>query len=260
MTQINIWKGPRQILNNKILLVSPPLMDAEQVLNLFDSFWFNLKMSNEQPSSSSSSSEEKPDLQIQEDPSKPILSRSQTRHIRSMSDQLSSAASFNTPGSFSPDIVLGPKLQPILSGRAIEDQENSTETNTRKDSPKRVQFSGGGRRRKGGVSKSLSDLEFDELKGFMDLGFVFSEEDKDSSLGSIIPGLHRLGKKDEEEKNHTFKESEVPRPYLSEAWQVFDKRKKQVPLMNWRVPARSSEIDMKDNLRCWAHTVASSFR
>ncbi|MCL7043829.1 hypothetical protein MKW94_016938 [Papaver nudicaule] len=41
--------------------------------------------------------------------------------------------------------------------------------------------------------KSLSDLEFEELKGFMDLGFVFSEEDRNSSL---IPGLQRLGNKE----------------------------------------------------------------
>ncbi|KAK7265997.1 hypothetical protein RIF29_18635 [Crotalaria pallida] len=44
-------------------------------------------------------------------------------------------------------------------------------------------------RKKRRGSKSLSDLEFEELKGFVDLGFVFSEEDKDSSLATIIPGL-----------------------------------------------------------------------
>ena len=34
------------------------------------------------------------------------------------------------------------------------------------------------RRIKKNFSKSLSDFEFEEFKGFMDLGFVFSEEDK----------------------------------------------------------------------------------
>ncbi|CAN1142444.1 hypothetical protein LINPERPRIM_LOCUS26028 [Linum perenne] len=45
----------------------------------------------------------------------------------------------------------------------------------------------------GPASKSMSSLEFEELKGFMDLGFVFSEKDKESSFVSILPGLQRLG-------------------------------------------------------------------
>ena len=44
-------------------------------------------------------------------------------------------------------------------------------------------------------SKSLTSLEFEELKVFMDLGFVFFEKDKDYlKLVSILPGLFRLGK------------------------------------------------------------------
>ncbi|CBI30714.3 unnamed protein product, partial [Vitis vinifera] len=168
-------------------------MDAEEVLKLFDSCWFNLEIFKEQPSSSSSKSNT--DQQIQEEPSKPVLSRSQTRHIRSIT------------------------------------------------SPKRATLARG-RRRKKGMSKSLSDLEFDELKGFIDLGFVFSEGAKDSSLVSIIPGLHRLGKKDGEEEK-TVDESAVPRPYLSEAWEVLDRRKKENPLMNWRVPALSIRIMLR---------------
>ncbi|KAG6400542.1 hypothetical protein SASPL_137382 [Salvia splendens] len=44
---------------------------------------------------------------------------------------------------------------------------------------------------RGGASKSLTELEVEELKGFMDLGFVFSDKDRDSNsrLASIIPGL-----------------------------------------------------------------------
>ncbi|KAL5054674.1 hypothetical protein RYX36_035356, partial [Vicia faba] len=97
-------------------------------------------------------------------------------------------------------------------------------------------------------SKSLSDLEFEELKGFMDLGFVFSEEDKDSNLVSIIPGLQRFGKKDEEQEEDVCDESMIQRPYLSEAWEVHE-RKKEKPLMKWKVPAMKNEIDMKNSLR-----------
>ena len=109
----------------------------------------------------------------------------------------------------------------------------------------------------------MSDLEFEELKGFMDLGFVFSEEDKDSSLASIIPGLQRLRKKEEEEEeNEDCDEISVPRPYLSEAWEVqeYDRRKKENSLVNWKMPAINNETDMKESLRWWAHTVASTVR
>ncbi|KAE8734287.1 hypothetical protein F3Y22_tig00000773pilonHSYRG00056 [Hibiscus syriacus] len=118
-------------------------------------------------------------------------------------------------------------------------------------------------RKKKGKSKSLSDLEFEELKGFMDLGFVFSEEDnKDPRLVEIIPGLQRLRKKEpeEEEDTHESDDDKVARPYLSEAWKVSERRKPNNPLMNWRVPDLGNEIDMKDSLRWWAHTVASTVR
>ena len=90
----------------------------------------------------------------------------------------------------------------------------------------------------------MSDLEFEELKGFMDLSFVFSEEDRNSSLASVVPGLHRLGKKDDEEEE--VDESTIPRPYLSEAWEVLDRKKRENPLINWRISALSNETDMKD--------------
>ena len=54
--------------------------------------------------------------------------------------------------------------------------------------------------------------------------------------------------------------SAITRPYLSEAWEVREKRKREKPLMNWRFPALENEIDMKDNLKWWAHTVASAVR
>ncbi|KAH7533203.1 hypothetical protein FEM48_Zijuj04G0105200 [Ziziphus jujuba var. spinosa] len=86
-----------------------------------------------------------------------------------------------------------------------------------------------------GSSKSLSDLEFDELKGFMDLGFVFTEEDnKDSELVSIIPGLGCFGLS--KKKREAIDDDELEENSLG------------------------NEIDMKDHLRLWAHSVASSVR
>ncbi|KAG6433037.1 hypothetical protein SASPL_104642 [Salvia splendens] len=82
---------------------------------------------------------------------------------------------------------------------------------------------------RGGASKNLTELEVEELKGFMDLRFVFSDEDRDSNsrLASIIPGLMRKGG-----------ETTPSRP----------------------IPAFGNEMELKDHLRFWAHSVASTVR
>ncbi|CAN0852948.1 hypothetical protein LINGRAHAP2_LOCUS5478 [Linum grandiflorum] len=74
----------------------------------------------------------------------------------------------------------------------------------------------------------------------MDLGFVFSEKDKDSRLVSILPGLQKLGKTEEEEKGRK-------------------KIVKKKPLMNLRVSI-GSDVELKDSLRKWAHSAASTVR
>ncbi|KAL4281538.1 hypothetical protein GQ457_03G036230 [Hibiscus cannabinus] len=204
-------------------------------------------------------SEPNPVPRVEENSSKPDLSRSPTLHTRSMSDQLSLVStSFMGTGSFSPDSVLhSPKLYKIISGKEVTEEDLQVQQPKKKGVRRTIT------RREKGSSKSLSDLEFEELKGFMDLGFVFSEEDnKDSRLVEIIPGLQRLGKTVEGDED-IKKAAEVSRPYLSEAWEVAEdrrRRRKENPLMNWRVPDLGNEIDMKDSLRLWAHTVASAVK
>ncbi|RYR35066.1 hypothetical protein Ahy_A10g050179 isoform B [Arachis hypogaea] len=226
-------------------------MEAETVLKLFDSCWFGIQDMKEQEPCSSSS-HENTNHQTKEgisESEEPMLLRSQTIHTRSMSDQLDNRTCSMHDDSSSPEFEMLPsKLQTILSGKDITDTEQDERNN---NNNKRR-----GRKKRRG-SKSLSDLEFEELKGFMDLGFVFSEEDKDSSLASILPGLQRLGKKNEDEEN--CDKAAVPRPYLSEAWKVH-KKKKENPLKNWKVPALNNENDIKDSIKLWAHTVASTVR
>ncbi|KAJ0978225.1 hypothetical protein J5N97_013699 [Dioscorea zingiberensis] len=104
--------------------------------------------------------------------------------------------------------------------------------------------------------KSLSDLENYELKGFMDLGFVFQKEKLSPEMICVIPGLQRLVEDDSEgaEKRET-NEEQVKRPYLSEAWLV---SKPDSPLLNPRMLPNSLEgADMKKHLRFWAREVAS---
>ncbi|EOA27699.1 hypothetical protein CARUB_v10023852mg [Capsella rubella] len=197
---------------------------------------------------------------------------SKTSLFSSSSDDL-----FLSPRSVLPVKANPMKLQTILSGKAVNEftiaeRERALITKKedlqRKNSNKMMKRNV--RRRKG---KSMSDLEYEELKGFMDLGFVFSEEDhKDSDLVSILPGLQRsLLKKDDgvaqavtEEEEDMSNGNRVARPYLSEAWDHCGGRKgkKQLkPEIKWRVPApAANEVDLKDNLRLWAHAVASTIR
>ncbi|KAJ8761990.1 hypothetical protein K2173_006592 [Erythroxylum novogranatense] len=250
-------------------------MEAGDIMELFDTYWFETEILTKPPRSSLSlCSEANPGYPIQEKAQKPELSRVPTLITRSMSEQLHLRTSSGSCFSLSPDSVLcTPKLQTILSGKEITEENEETSLIKPTEGvhahlpPKKRDT-----RRKSGkktMSKSLSELEFEELKGFMDLGFVFSEEDKDSSLVSIIPGLQRLGKRDEEENASVENEFTVTRPYLSEAWEVMERRRNgaarlsseiEDPLANWRIPDLSSEIDMKDSLKWWAHTVASTVR
>uniref|UniRef100_A0A803PB83 Uncharacterized protein n=1 Tax=Cannabis sativa TaxID=3483 RepID=A0A803PB83_CANSA len=86
--------------------------------------------------------------------------------------------------------------------------------------------------------KSLGELELEELKGFMDLGFIFRKEHVSPRMVNLLPGLQRL--------------EQVP--YLSEAWLI---RKPSSPLLNLRVPRVTAAADMKKHLKFWARTVAS---
>ncbi|KAI3917963.1 hypothetical protein MKW98_000197 [Papaver atlanticum] len=236
-------------------------MDEEQLLNLFDSNWFyNDIITN--PSLVSSFATY-PDLEFHFKPLKPEISRIQSSLPRSVSEDLQSQSSFT---SSSPDSVLRPQqLQTINSGK--EEEEQKLDSSSAASNKLMIK---GKRMKKMKSSKSLSDLEFEELKGFMDLGFVFSEEDKNSSLVSIIPGLQRLGNKEnliteaqeEDQSRKPARGADFQRPYLSEAWAVLENKRKEEerPLITWQVPKLDNEIAMKYHLRNWAHTVASAVR
>ncbi|RWR89620.1 putative Serine/arginine repetitive matrix protein 2 [Cinnamomum micranthum f. kanehirae] len=96
--------------------------------------------------------------------------------------------------------------------------------------------------------KSLSDLEIEELQGFMDLGFVFNKDEMNPSILNIIPGLQEKRPAEEDDPK-------VTRPYLSEAWLV---QRSDPPKLNW--VDRRSAVDMKEQLKAWARTVASNVR
>ena len=109
----------------------------------------------------------------------------------------------------------------------------------------------GGRRR----SESVSDLEAEETKGFIDLGFVFTEEDLNSELPEILPGLRTFLHREEQSKT----DSSVPRPYLSEAWELHSNKKDSI-VLDLRMAKICSDTNMKDCLKWWARSVASSLK
>ena len=243
-------------------------MSAEQILTLLDSFWFETTiLSDKNPSNFHSKVEE-----IFSQDTNLLLVPTPNLDVRFYSEQNLSIIGSVFSDSPSPNSVLtSSKLRTIPSEREFGEfsKETSSENHHQKEdvayNKKKQSQSYRRRRRK---SRSLSELEFKELKGFMDLGFVFSEEDKDSKLVSLIPGLQRLGKENddaEEGEDEEYKKIDENvlsdhKPYLSEAWDAFDQRERKNPLVNWRVPDKGSEIDMKDNLKFWAHAVASIAR
>lgn len=250
------------------------MASEEEILTVFDCYWFEHQIFTKKPPFQTP--KPNPVLEINE---KPNLRSIPSLHGRSLSDHCLSSADFLSPKSVLQ--VHTPKLQTILSGKEAREssepmskqeefEEVEASIKKTKGEIKKWRIKQG---RVGSSSKSLSELEFEELKGFMDLGFVFSEEDKvNSNLVSILPGLQRLGRKsesDEEEEEEEVKEvveSYVPRPYLSEAWDHvlnFNQRNNKVEinqLVDWRIPSLGNEMEIKDQLRIWAQTVASTVR
>ncbi|CAL9145372.1 uncharacterized protein LOC135628118 [Musa acuminata AAA Group] len=104
--------------------------------------------------------------------------------------------------------------------------------------------------------RNVTELENYEVKGFMDLGFVFRKEELSMEIMNIIPGLQRLGKegRDDEASREEEEEDEgVERPYLSEAWMRHDLSVVSPSLQ----PRSPYGADMKRQLRFWAREVAS---
>lgn len=98
------------------------------------------------------------------------------------------------------------------------------------------------------IRRSLSDLEYEEVQGFKDLGFSFEKEALSPSLANIIPGLQEKNRDESEE------DKAARGPYLSEAWLVQSCATPPVP--NWG--NKMSADDMKKHIKFWARAVAST--
>ncbi|XP_043690619.1 uncharacterized protein LOC122641446 [Telopea speciosissima] len=192
-------------------------------------------------------------------------------------DEISSASSPTTTQDdfYNEEEELRPTRLNLSTTTKIRSQSSSPSV---KKIPNRRRYSGsvsgeGRRLRKTKSCKSLWELEYEELKGFSDLGFKFKKELVTPRMMSVIPGLQRLEEyegreehrcadeapKDDEievdrEEDEEEEQRGVMRPYLSEAWLI---KRPDSPLLNLKIPRASAADDMKKHLRFWARTVAA---
>lgn len=135
------------------------------------------------------------------------------------------------------------KLESIPSGKQLQVPANPADLGAQQSSVRRRD-----RRR---ATKSMTDLEIDEVKGFIDLGFKFNMNNLSPHVVNMLPGLQRLG-------GQRVQNSIVSRPYLSEAWLT---PRSESPVLNWRVPSQHGEtVAMKEQLKFWARAVASTMQ
>lgn len=88
--------------------------------------------------------------------------------------------------------------------------------------------------------KDRMDPEFQELKGFVELGFVFSKDQLSPRLLNLLPGLKRLIHHENGTEILGFQES---------------------ALESWELPTPSAAgMEMKENLKLWARYVASTLK
>lgn len=143
------------------------------------------------------------------------------------------------------------KLQRITSGKHLG--ESFTDSRQQDNSVKRWL-----RRERRRSSKSMTDLEVDELQGFMDLGFDFSKDELTPHVVNMFPALQRqlrgqVGGGSSPEV--TILET---KPFWSDSWWM---QRPASPLLNWRIPAQAEgSEDMKKHLKFWARAVASTVR
>lgn len=148
------------------------------------------------------------------------------------------------------------KLLTINPGRLargpLQEHTNSGE-NTKPTKPQSRQR----RRLKG--TKSLTDLEYEELRGLKDLGFEVSKDDLTPHVVRMFPGLQRQGippynsphSQREQIGHNVLSQSRFPPVQHLVQWP----RRPDSPLTN--ASFQDPSIDMKGQLKSWASEMAS---
>ncbi|KAL6876407.1 hypothetical protein ACP4OV_012979 [Aristida adscensionis] len=245
---------------------------AEETIALYDACWFHrLVLLPPPPPSPTPPPPEPAPAPAERESEAPRVSSPAAglRHRRTRSDEAAAAAFQGLEPLRIPNSGHRARLETILSGK---DGHVQPLPERRRPEARRPAGTGRRRRRRG---RSMSELEFEEVKGLRDLGFTFSDAEVDAELASIVPGLRRK-RADEEDRvtasalaatavDESFTVTDAAagsaprRPYLSEAWDD-EEEEVRAMLRNWRIPAATDGADLKEHLRMWAHTVASAVR
>ncbi|KAL6603939.1 hypothetical protein ACP70R_044300 [Stipagrostis hirtigluma subsp. patula] len=244
---------------------------AEDTIALYDACWFRRLVLLPPPPPAPTPAPPGPPTTERESETPRLSSPAAgLRHRRTRSDEAAAAAFQGLEPLRIPNSGHRARLETILSGKDGVVVAPQPLPERRRHEARRP-GTGRRRRRRG---RSLSELEFEEVKGLRDLGFTFSDDEVDAQLASIVPGLRR--KRSEEEARVTASApaataaeevitvadtaaSAPRRPYLSEAWDD-EEEEVRAMLRNWRIPAATDGDDLKEHLRMWAHTVASAVR
>ncbi|XP_024389059.1 uncharacterized protein [Physcomitrium patens] len=155
------------------------------------------------------------------------------------------------------------KLSTINPGRLSRGplQENSSNNSDQlpiKHAPKAV------RRRRLKGTKSLTDLEYEELRGLKDLGFEVSKDDLTPPVVRMFPGLQRQGippyNSPQSQSQASVQNTHPNQNVLSQSrftpvQHLLWPRRPDSPLIN--TPFLDPSIDMKGQLKTWASEMAS---
>eukprot|EP01018_Ginkgo_biloba_P015857 Gb_38224 [translate_table: standard] len=103
----------------------------------------------------------------------------------------------------------------------------------------------------------MTDMEVEEVKGFMELGFSFTQDELSPRVMTLLPGLRRLTCT-RQEKINTL----TNKPHVSEGsmFQMSTSPEFSLP-PGWKIPAPNHKgLDMKERLKLWARYVAFSVK
>ena len=146
------------------------------------------------------------------------------------------------------------KLTTINPGRASLGPLQENQTTTPESLPTRRKPQPRPKRRLKGT-KSLTDLEYEELRGFKDLGFEVTSHDLTPHVVRMFPGLQRQGippynSPQRPDSHPTLAPNRFPHMQHT-LWP----RRPDSPLLN--APLLDPSIDMKGQLKSWASEMAS---
>lgn len=105
-------------------------------------------------------------------------------------------------------------------------------------------------------SKSMTEVEYDEVRGITDLGFNFTRDDHIQPIIDGFPGPRYYSRDGDDLLLHCPNRSS-PRSRIRSP-KGWTRKSVDSSLLKWRIPSPQDSVDMKAHLQIWAHSVAST--